>query len=82
MATRKDLALFLKKSENAQTLNGLVQDTRYAMMGYQVCSPKRTALAVPNVYSDFVTTRHLQRGLSTDCESHSLTIPLFVVTCK
>ena len=38
MTIQKDLALFLKKSENAQKLNGLVQDTRYALMEYQVRS--------------------------------------------
>ena len=40
MTTQKDLALFLKKPENAQKLNGLVQDIRYAVMDYQVCSLK------------------------------------------
>ena len=30
---------------------------------------------------DFVTARHLQRGLSEYCESHSLTVPPHVVTC-
>jgi len=39
MTTQKDLALFLKNSENAQKLNGFVQDIRYALMDYQVCSP-------------------------------------------
>jgi len=38
--TQKDLVFFLKKSENAQKLNGLVQDIRYALMDYQVCSPE------------------------------------------
>jgi len=39
MMARNDLALFLKKAENSQKLNGLVQDIRYAVMDYQVGSP-------------------------------------------
>jgi len=80
MATQKDLGLFLKKPENAQKLNGLVQDIRCALVDYQVCSPKGSALVITNMYPDFVATRHLQRGLSENRESHSLTVPPFVVT--
>ena len=36
--TQEDLALFLKNPENAQKLNGIVQDIRYAFMDYQVRS--------------------------------------------
>jgi len=82
MTTQKDLTLFLKKPENAQKVNGLVQDIRYALMDYQVCSPGRLCLIVVNMRSDFGTTRHLQRELSEDRESHSITAPPFVVTCK
>ena len=49
MTTQKDLALLLKKSENAQKLDGLVQEIRYAMMDYQVCTPKRPALVAANI---------------------------------
>jgi len=49
MTTRKDLALFLKKPENAQKLNGLVQDIRYAVMDYQVCTPEGLALVVADM---------------------------------
>jgi len=42
MTTQKNLALFLEKPENAQKLNELVQDIRYAMMDYQVCPPKNS----------------------------------------
>jgi len=80
MATQKDLALFLKNSENVQKLDGLVQDTRYALMDYQVCSPKRLALIIVDVRLDFVTTRYLRRGLPADREFHFPTIPPFVVT--
>ena len=37
--TRKDLPGFLNNPENAQKLNGLVEDIRYALMDYQVCTP-------------------------------------------
>jgi len=40
MIIQKDLALFLKNPKNAQKVNGLVQDTRYALMDYQVCPTK------------------------------------------
>ena len=82
MTSRKDLALFLKTPENAHKLNSLVEDIRCALMDYQVCSPKSLALAVADVCSDFFTVGYLQRGLSADCESHSLTAPPFVVTRK
>jgi len=74
MVIQKDLALFLKKTENAQKLNGLVRDIRYALMDYQVCFPKLHALIVTNMCSDFVTARHLRRGLSADRESHSIAV--------
>jgi len=60
MTTQKDLALFLKKTENAQKLNDLVQDIRYALMVYQVCSLRAPAFDVTNIRSDFAATRHLQ----------------------
>ena len=82
MTNQKDLALFLKTPENAQKVNGLVQDIRYALMDYQVCSPKSLSLIIADIYPDFVTTRYLRRGLSEDCESHSLTVPPLVITCK
>jgi len=82
MTTREDLAFFLKKPENAQKLNGLVQDIRYAVMDYQVCTPKGLALVMTNICSDFGATRYLQRGLSEDCESRPLAVPPSVITCK
>jgi len=39
MTTQEDLALFLKNPENAQKVNGLVEDARYALIDYQVCTP-------------------------------------------
>jgi len=82
MAIKKDLTLFLKNPRSAQEFNSLVQDIRDALMDYQVCSFKRLALVVANIFSDFVATRHLQRGVSTDREYHSFTVPPFVVTCR
>jgi len=82
ITTQEDLALFLKNPENAQRLNDMVQDIRDALMDYQVRSSKRPALAMANIYSDFVATRHLRRGLSTNRESYSPTVTPFVVTCK
>ena len=40
MATHSDLMGFLSNPENAQKLNGLVEDIRYALMEYHVCAPK------------------------------------------
>lgn len=59
MTTRNDLADFLGNPENAQKLNNLVEDTRYAVMDYQVRPLKR--LTPPFLISalDFITTRHL-----------------------
>jgi len=51
ITTKKDLALFLKKPENAQKLNDLVQGIRYAVMDYQVCAHERLALVVVDVLS-------------------------------
>jgi len=57
MTKQKDPALFLKTPENAQKVNGLVQDIRYALMDYQVCSPKSLALIIADICPDFVPTR-------------------------
>ena len=60
MTNKKDFALFLKVPENAQKLNDLVQDVRYALMDYQVYSPKSLVLIIVNICPDFVATRYLQ----------------------
>jgi len=41
MAAQKDLAEFFKNPQNAQKLNELVEDIRYALIDYQVRTPKR-----------------------------------------
>ena len=38
MITQEDLTDFLNNAENAQKLNGLVEDICYAMVDYQVCT--------------------------------------------
>jgi len=82
MATREDPALFLGIPENAQKLNSLVEDIRDALMDYQVRPPKRLAFVVADVCSDLVTTRHPQRGLSTDREPYSPMVLASVITCE
>jgi len=60
ITTKKDLALFLKKPENAQKLNNLVQDIRYVLMDYQVCTHETLALVVadilPRLHSNVIGT--------------------------
>jgi len=50
MITTKDLAGFFKNPENAEKVNGLVEDVRYALIDYQV----RT----PNTHSPVSNIRH------------------------
>ena len=51
MMTQKDLASFLRDNpENAQKLNGLVEDIRNAFMGYLVCTPSGFTPTVSNIY--------------------------------
>ena len=49
MTTRNDIADFLSDPENAQRLNGLVEDIRYALVDYQVCIPKSLTLVISNI---------------------------------
>jgi len=48
MTTQKDLAHFFKTPENAQKANSLVEDVRYALIDYQVCTPGTLTCIVPN----------------------------------
>jgi len=41
IVTQQDLTCFLNDPENAQRLNSLVEDIRYALMDYQVCTPNK-----------------------------------------
>jgi len=49
MTTQEDLAYFLNGPENAQRLNGLIEDIRYALMDYQVCTPQRTTPVLSDI---------------------------------
>ena len=40
MTTQENFAQFLNVPENAQRINHLVEDVRYALMEYQVCAPE------------------------------------------
>lgn len=51
MTTREDLAHFLSDPENAQGLNFLVEDIRYALMDYQVRALDPLVLTASNVYA-------------------------------
>jgi len=81
VATQEGLARFLGIPKKAQEVNSLVEDIRDALMDYQVWFPKRLALVVADIRSDFVATRHLQRKLSANGESYSPIAPALVVTC-
>ena len=50
MATQDGLTHFLNDPENAQRMNGLVEDIHYALMDYQVCTPKSLAPVVSYIY--------------------------------
>jgi len=49
ITAREDLAGFLDNPENARKLNGLVEGIRYALMDYQVRTPRIPTLQVPDV---------------------------------
>ena len=57
ITAQKDLADFLKGPKNAQRLNSLVENIRYALMDYWVCIPKKFAANVSNVYLRFCYSR-------------------------
>jgi len=66
MTAQKDLAHFLNNPENSQKLNGLVEDVRYALIGYQVRTPKGLTLIVSDIYlrlryNERSTTRAVNR---------------------
>ena len=49
MTTRSDPTDPPNKTENEQKLNGLLEDIRYALMDYQVRTPKKIALNISNI---------------------------------
>ena len=58
MTTQNNLANFLKNPENAQELNGVVEDIRHTLMDYQVCTLKHSLSSYLTSTSDFTATRH------------------------
>ena len=58
LTTQNNLVDFLNDQENAQRLNSLVEDIRYALMDYQVCARKHSLTSYLTSASDFTTTRH------------------------
>jgi len=74
MVAHENFAHFLNIPENAQRVNHLVEDVRYALMEYQVCAPERLDPITSNICLDFITTSDLQQGLSAGCESQFLRI--------
>jgi len=50
IAAHNDLEKFLREPENAQNLNGLVEDVRYALIDYQVCAFNRLVLNASNTF--------------------------------
>lgn len=59
MTNQNNLVDFLDDPGNAQWVNGLVEDIRYAMMDYQVCAFKVLLSSVLISVLDFITTGHL-----------------------
>jgi hypothetical protein len=50
---------FLTNTENAQKINGLVEDIREVMMEYQVCMSNYIFLPCLMFVLDFIATRYL-----------------------
>ena len=50
MMAQGDFAQFLSVLENAQRINHLVEDVRYALMEYQVCAPENLNPILSNIY--------------------------------
>ena len=49
VTSQKDLADFLENPENAQKVNGLVEDVCYALTDYQVHIPKTLTRIISNI---------------------------------
>ena len=50
----------LTNTENAQRVNGLVEDIHEALMGYQVCILHCPFFSMSDLHSDFITTGYPQ----------------------
>ena len=49
MTSQKDFSHFLSNPENAQNVNGLVEDVRYALIDYQVRIPESLTRTISNI---------------------------------
>ena len=68
MTAQEDLLDFLNDPENAQKLNFMVEDVRYALLDYQVCAPEDTLSPYLTLASDFVAAGYPRRELSANRE--------------
>ena len=68
MTTQNDIVKFLSNTENAQKLNDLVDDIREAVMDYQVRTSRGPTLTTSNIWTDFLTTGYLRKGLQVHCK--------------
>ena len=55
-----EIVEFLTKTENAQKVNGLVEDVHEVLMGYQVCILNDPFFSMSDLHSDFTTTGYPQ----------------------
>jgi len=67
ITTKDNLADFFKSPESAEEVNGLVEDFRYALIDYQVRTPKTLARLASNIrcrrrYNWISTTRAVSRS--------------------
>ena len=65
---------FLSNAENAQKLNGLVDDIREAVVDYQVRTSRGPSLGASNICTDLFTTGYLQHHPSVGRKFFALTI--------
>ena len=82
MAARNDIVQFLNNAENAQKLNGLVDDIREAVVDYQVRTSKGPSLTPSNVCTDIFTAGYLRRYPSVDRKLFALSICSSIVIGK
>ena len=55
-----EIVEFLTKTENAQKVNGLVEDVHEVLMGYQVCILHHPFSSVSDLQLDFIATGYPQ----------------------
>jgi hypothetical protein len=73
---------FFNNVENADTLGGLAEGIRDAVMEYQVRNRNELITPMPDIRSDIITARYLSQKLPTHCKPHFLAVRPCVVTCE